>query len=144
MERVFFAVLFTLFIVAAANALYQDPQATFANNMQDGTLVYGDSALLSWDVVVRNNNVALSNIDIWISNKDSGARVGLKSSPFIELVSYNLYLGTSPTPQLYATTSSNSHFVERLSPETVYYWQIVAIDKTGNRYHGPIWYFETR
>jgi len=144
MERVFFAVLFTLFIVAAANALYQQPQATFTNNMQNGTLVYGDSAMLSWDIVVRNNNVALSNIDIWISNKDSGARVGLKSSPFIEPVSYNLYLGTSPTPQLYGTTSSNSFFIDRLSPDTVYYWQIVAIDSTGNKYHGPIWYFETR
>jgi len=144
MERVFFAVLFTLFIVAAANALYQQPEATFTSNIENGTLVYGGSAMLGWDVVVRSNNIALSNIDIWISNKDSGARVDLRSSPFINLVSYNLYLGTSPTPQLYGTTSSNSFFIDRLSPDTVYYWQIVAIDKTGNRYHGPIWYFETR
>ncbi|HDP78928.1 MAG TPA: hypothetical protein ENN47_12290 [Mesotoga infera] len=144
MERVFFAVLFTLFIVAAANALYQQPEATFTSNIENGTLVYGGSAMLGWDVVVRSNNIALSNIDIWISNKDSGARVDLRSSPFINLVSYNLYFGTSPTPQLYGTTSSNSFFIDRLSPDTVYYWQIVAIDKTGNRYHGPIWYFETR
>ena len=127
MERVFFAVLFTLFVVAAASALYQQPEATFTNNMQDGTLVYGDSAMLSWDVVVRDNYVALNNIDIWISNKDSGARVGLKSSPFIDLVSYSLYLGTSPTPQLHGTTSSNSYLIDRLSPDTVYYLSLIHI-----------------
>ncbi|MBN2218921.1 MAG: hypothetical protein JW697_01450 [Kosmotogaceae bacterium] len=144
MERVFFAVLFTIFIVAATGAFYQEPQAVFASHLQDGTFVYGSSVILGWDVVVRNNSIILSNLDIWFSNKDSGARVGLESSPFIEIASYNLYLGTSQTPKLYASTRSNSYFVDRLSSDTVYYWQIVAVDKNGNRYHGPIWYFETR
>jgi hypothetical protein len=144
MERVFFAVLFTIFIVAAAGTLYQEPQVIFASHLQDGTLVYGGSVMLSWDVVVRNNSIILSNLDIWVSNRDSGARVGLESSPLIEIASYNLYLGTSSMPKLYASTGSNSYFVDRLSNDTVYYWQIVAIDKNGNRYYGPIWYFETR
>ncbi len=52
--------------------------------------------VLSWDVVVGNSSVVLSNLDLWISNRDSGARVSLKSSPFIDVVSYNIYLGTSP------------------------------------------------
>lgn len=144
MERVFFAVLMTIFIIAAASATYQEPQTVFNTYLQDGTFVYGGSVVLSWDVVIRNSSVVLSNLDLWISNRDSGARVSLKSSPFIDVVSYNLYLGTSPTPQLYATTNSSTYFVDRLSPNTIYYWQIVAVDAAGNRYHGPIWYFLTK
>ena len=79
MERVFRR-SFTIFIVATAGTLYQEPEAIFASHLQDGTLVYGGSVMFSWDVVVRNNSIILSNLDIWVSNRDSGARVGLESS----------------------------------------------------------------
>ncbi|HAY98239.1 MAG TPA: hypothetical protein DCY45_02080, partial [Mesotoga sp.] len=65
MERVFFAVLMTIFIVAAASAMYQEPQTVFNTYLQDGTFVYGGSVVLSWDVVIRNSSVVLSNLDLW-------------------------------------------------------------------------------
>ncbi|HOY25506.1 MAG TPA: hypothetical protein PLM80_11235 [Mesotoga sp.] len=144
MERVFFTVLLTIFVVALAASLTPYSEATFSSYLQDGAYVYGGSVMLGWDVTVRGSSLVLNNIDIWFSSRNSGGSIGIKSAPYIEVVSYNVYLGTTPTPQLYTSTASNRVMIDRLSPNMTYYWQIVAVDRNGKRYSGPIWYFVTR
>jgi hypothetical protein len=144
MDRVFFVVLLTIFAVAVAGSLAQYPEATFISHLQDGAYVYGGSVLLSWDVHIKNTSLVLSNIDIWISSRNSGGSIGIKTSPGIEPINYFVYLGTSPSPQLYTSTSTNRILIDRLAQNTAYYWQIVAVDRNGKRYPGPVWYFVTR
>jgi len=100
--------------------------------------------VLGWDVTIRGSSLVLNNIDIWFSSRNSGGSIGIKSAPYIEIVSYNVYLGTTPTPPLYTSTASNRVIIDRLSPNMTYYWQIVAVDRNGRRYSGPVWYFVTR
>lgn len=141
MEKIFYTVLLTIFAIAIASSFVPSPVATFTSHIQDGAYVYGGSVLLNWDVAIKDNYIVLSELDIWFSNRNSGANVGLKSTPRVEILNYHVYLGTSPNLQLYTSTPSKSVLVERLAPYTTYYWQVVAFDRNGNRYPGPVWHF---
>ncbi len=92
MERVFFTVLLTIFVVALAASLTPYTEATFFSHLQDGAYVYGGSVVLGWDVTIRGSSLVLNNIDIWFSSRNSGGSIGIKSAPYIEIVSYNVYL----------------------------------------------------
>ena len=64
-----------------------------------------------------------------------------------DTVTYKLYFGTSNPPALYGqntwpaeTTGLSTNFGD-VTPDTTYYWQIVAIDQCGEQIDGPIWSF---
>jgi hypothetical protein len=63
MERVFFTVLLTIFVVALAASLTPYTEATFFSHLQDGAYVYGGSVVLGWDVTIRGSRWS-ENIDI--------------------------------------------------------------------------------
>lgn len=58
-------------------------------------------------------------------------------------LSFEVFLGTSSDVSLVATTSSMSHVLEGLSPETTYYWKVVATWGRGKTVDSGIWTFET-
>jgi len=60
-------------------------------------------------------------------------------------VTFDVYLGTSPNPPKIASnqTSIRYKLEETLSPDTKYYWKIVAKDSHGAKTVGPIWSFTT-
>jgi VCBS repeat-containing protein len=58
-------------------------------------------------------------------------------------VTYEVYLGTTPTPPLYSSTVETSIQVTNLKPDTTYYWKIIAKDDKGARTEGPLWKFTT-
>ena len=76
-------------------------------------------------------NVHLDNISVQVSSVEAG-------------VSNEVYFGTNPTPgpaDFQGITTNTSWPLPLLSPETTYYWQIVA-HKTGTNV-GPVWQFTT-
>ncbi len=76
-------------------------------------------------------NVHLDNVSLQVSSVEAG-------------VSNDVYFGTNPSPgpvEFQGTTTNTSWPLPLLSPETTYYWQIVA-HKTGTNV-GPVWQFTT-
>ena len=66
-----------------------------------------------------------------LKNKETVQLSWSGSHPDGEIVSYEVYYGTSTVPELYETTSSQTLTVSLESNKT-YYWSIVAIDANGN------------
>ena len=65
--------------------------------------------------------------------------------PDNDVISYDLYIGESSNPPLYATDIvGNSYSPGLLDFDTKYYWKIVAKDSQGAETSGPIWDFTTR
>jgi PKD repeat protein len=61
-----------------------------------------------------------------------------------DILSYDVYFGTSNNPQKVAANHQNSNYDPgELGYNTVYYWKIVAWDDKGNWAEGPIWHFRT-
>jgi hypothetical protein len=68
-----------------------------------------------------------------------------------DTVTYDVYIGSNPTPPLIETIgpyAANQTYVSygpgALSYNTTYYWQIVARDDHGVATEGPVWDFTTR
>ncbi|MGB2273399.1 MAG: hypothetical protein ACPH2K_03420 [Flavicella sp.] len=66
-----------------------------------------------------------------LKDKEATNLVWSGSHPDGEIISYEVYFGSSTDPQLYDTTSSQSIQVS-LESNTTYYWRVVAIDANGN------------
>ncbi len=61
-----------------------------------------------------------------------------------DVVTYDVYLGTSPTALVFKTNRSTTTYpTGTLSSSTDYYWRIVAKDSKGATKTGPIWSFRT-
>ncbi len=61
-----------------------------------------------------------------------------------DLVTYDVYIGTSsPPPKIVSNQSDTSYDPGLLEYCTTYYWQIVAWDEHGAYTEGPIWSFTT-
>jgi hypothetical protein len=61
-----------------------------------------------------------------------------------DIVTYDVYFGTSSPPPKVASNQSNSSYTpESLDYSTVYYWKIVAWDDHGASTLGPGWHFTT-
>ncbi len=59
-------------------------------------------------------------------------------------VTYDLYFGTSPDPDLFRENFSSLHqYIVELKNSTTYYWKIVAKDGT-HEVEGPLWCFTTK
>jgi PGF-pre-PGF domain-containing protein/PGF-CTERM protein len=58
-------------------------------------------------------------------------------------VDYEVYLGPSPEPTLYGTSSDSSLSVSGLEQGTTYYWRVIA-DDGSQRVSSPTWTFTTR
>lgn len=56
---------------------------------------------------------------------------------------YNVYLGTSTPPPLYASNVTTTSYHPTLLPSHTYYWKIDAVNTLGTA-TGPIWSFTTR
>jgi len=90
----------------------------------------GTNVLGTWQVTVQPgvptlvspanlaNNISLAPSLVWIA--DAAA------------TSYDVYLGTSATPQYVATTTSTSYSPSSLNPGSTYYWQIAARNSAGS------------
>jgi hypothetical protein len=66
------------------------------------------------------------------------------SDPDNDSLTYNLYLGTSPSPPLFAENLTATTFHPgTLSSMTTYYWMIRATDSFGAFTDGPVWSFTT-
>ncbi len=65
------------------------------------------------------------------------------SDPDGDTLTYDLYLGTSPTPPLKVSNLTAPSYTVNLLPSTTYYWKVVASDgiKTSS---GPVWSFKTQ
>jgi hypothetical protein len=61
-----------------------------------------------------------------------------------DIVAYDVYFGTSPTPPLAVTVTDASWEHGPLDPMTTYYWRVVARDALGQETSGPVWHFTTR
>ncbi|MBI5101371.1 MAG: thrombospondin type 3 repeat-containing protein, partial [Nitrospirae bacterium] len=61
-----------------------------------------------------------------------------------DIVSYDIYIGTTSPPSLFVTDHTGTNIVtETLQPSKVYYWKIVARDNHNATTGGPIWSFTT-
>ncbi len=61
------------------------------------------------------------------------------------LVDYDIYIGTTPSPPLVASHLSEPNYVPAaLAPFTQHYWRVVARDALGLESSGPVWAFTTR
>lgn len=61
-----------------------------------------------------------------------------------DIVTYDIYLGTSIPPQLEASDQpSTSYTPSTLGYNTTYYWKVIARDNQGDTAEGPIWSFTT-
>ncbi len=63
------------------------------------------------------------------------------SDPDGDALTYDVYLGTSTTPSLVETVSSETYDPGTLEEEETYYWKIVADDANGGVTEGPVWSF---
>jgi hypothetical protein len=62
-----------------------------------------------------------------------------------DLLDYDVYLGTDPSPPLAATHVGQATFQPaQLDPLTHYFWRVVARDALGHETTGPVWTFTTR
>ncbi len=66
------------------------------------------------------------------------------SDPDSDLLTYDVYFGTSSTPPLVSPVQSETTYsLETLADSTTYYWQIVAHDNHDHSTSGPVWSFST-
>jgi hypothetical protein len=81
-----------------------------------------------------------TSVDI---NKDV-SWVGGDPDPTHDVVTYDVYFGTTSTPPKVASNqSASSYDPGALAYSTEYYWQIVAWDNHGATTAGPVWHFTT-
>ena len=77
----------------------------------------------------------------------SGTEVELawqSTDPDNDELQYDLFFGTSTSPQLLANNlSEGSYFLENLTPSTTYYWKIVVRDGQTGKTIGQTWNFST-
>jgi len=57
--------------------------------------------------------------------------------------SYNLYFGTSTTPEFLVNQINTTYAVTDLLPGTTYYWQVIPQNANGNASNCPVWSFST-
>ncbi|NPA45478.1 MAG: hypothetical protein GXO49_08085 [Chlorobi bacterium] len=66
------------------------------------------------------------------------------SEPDGEEISYDIYFGTSETPELIEENyTQKTYELQNIKGNQKYYWQIIAKDINGNEVTGPIWNFNT-
>lgn len=75
---------------------------------------------------------------------DSAVLIWIGGDPDGDCMNYEIYLGTEDPPPLVATQSASEfyNYPGTLEPNTIYYWQIVAIDDQGSA-TSPVWTFIT-
>ena len=56
---------------------------------------------------------------------------------------YDLYLGTSANPPLFASNLSSTSYLPTLQPNTTYYWKVVAKNGTGSSAPSEVWSFRS-
>jgi uncharacterized repeat protein (TIGR01451 family) len=81
-------------------------------------------------------NVGLDNISVQVNTSSVTNAPGILNN--------DVYFGTNPTPgpaEYQGTTTNSSWQLPLLSPQTTYYWQIVA--NRGGSAMGPVWQFTT-
>ena len=71
-----------------------------------------------------------------------GSPVGLTWQASSGATSYNVYLGTTPAPPLVTQTSATSYQTGVLSPSTLYYWSVTAVNSSGST-ASATWSFQT-
>ncbi len=80
--------------------------------------------------------------------KDTNFEVTLSwegGDPDGDPVLYDLYLSTAHNPTLFISNrTTNSYTKSGLSPNTTYYWKIVARNEGSSGVAGPIWSFTTK
>ncbi len=72
--------------------------------------------------------------------------VVLSWTPGATAVSHDGYIGTTSPPDFLGNTTENvfdTAEIGGLEPETIYYWQLDAIEADGTRHVGEIWRFKT-
>jgi len=81
---------------------------------------------------------------------DFGANVPVDAvltwTPGATAVSHDVYFGTTSPPDFSGNTTVNSldtTEIGGLEPETIYYWQLDAIEADGTKHIGEIWTFKT-
>ncbi|HPF08138.1 MAG TPA: hypothetical protein PL020_00200 [Candidatus Cloacimonadota bacterium] len=57
--------------------------------------------------------------------------------------SYNLYLGTTTTPEFLVNQVNTSYSLTDLLPGTTYYWQVIPQNANGPAANCPVWSFST-
>jgi YD repeat-containing protein len=60
-----------------------------------------------------------------------------------DIVVYDFYLGTTPTPVLYVGGLASASLTAELQPSTTYYWQVVARDSDNGTTAGPLFMLTT-
>jgi len=56
---------------------------------------------------------------------------------------YDLYFGTTETPELVSENQSETTYVSTVSSASNYYWKVVVKDGKGGASIGPVWRFST-
>ncbi len=66
------------------------------------------------------------------------------SDPEYDILSYDLYLGTSPDPPYYLTIVQNGYLEQPpVLPSTTYYWKVAAYDDFNPKVHSQVFKFTT-
>ena len=66
------------------------------------------------------------------------------SDPDGDPLTYDVYFGTSSSPpKVLHNQSATTYNPGTMSPNTLYYWRIVAWDNHGARRNGSLWHFQT-
>ncbi len=60
-----------------------------------------------------------------------------------DVLSYDIYFGTTTTPTLVQSAHDTTTYNVTLTGSTTYYWKIDAIDSHNNKTLGTVWSFET-
>ena len=56
---------------------------------------------------------------------------------------YDLYLGTTANPPLFASNITSTSYLPELQPNTTYYWKVVAKNGTGSSAPSEVWSFRS-
>jgi hypothetical protein len=124
-----------------------------------------DNAIYYWHIVMRNASGAESNGVLWRFTTRSNLPPEVSyiapaygaitsATPTLMwlgtdheggVVTYDVYLGTDPSPPLKAShVTATSYTPARLLFSTQYFWRIVARDPDGQETSGPVWMFITK
>ncbi|RJQ56701.1 MAG: choice-of-anchor D domain-containing protein [Nitrospiraceae bacterium] len=79
-------------------------------------------------------DIALNPQLSWMASADSDPG---------DVVTYDVYLGTTPNPKLIVSGYQSTAYSITLNPLTTYYWKIVARDNHNASAEGPVWSFTT-
>jgi len=137
--------------------------ATVSTNAYTATVTKGGTYY--WQVITVDANNVKSTSEVWSFEVNSNPAVPSTPKPVVNAINvscnptltwvdtdpegddltYDLYLGKTATPGIAASglTAATYTSVATLTPNVVYYWQIVAHDPYGGISTSPVWKFTT-